>query len=156
MTSGDPSSQPPNDREVRIARTIGGPRELVFRAFVDPDQVAKWWAPDGFEVPRESVAVEPGVGGHIHFTMAQSGGGPEYPVRFEIVEFVEPELLVFTSPAMPEVGILVPTRTRVTFEADGDSTRVTVTQGPHPDEMARSAEAGWQGSFDKLDALFSS
>jgi uncharacterized protein YndB with AHSA1/START domain len=156
MTSGDPSSQPPNDREVRIARTIGGPRELVFRAFVDPDQVAKWWAPDGFEVPRESVAVEPGVGGHIHFTMAQSGGGPEYPVRFEIVEFVEPELLVFTSPAMPEVGILVPTRTRVTFEADGDSTRVTVTQGPHTDEMARSAEAGWQGSFDKLDALFSS
>jgi uncharacterized protein YndB with AHSA1/START domain len=156
MTSGDPSSQPPNDREVRIARTIGGPRELVFRAFVDPDQVAEWWAPDGFEVPRESVAVEPGVGGHIHFTMAQSGGGPEYPVRFEIVEFVEPELLVFTSPAMPEVGILVPTRTRVTFEADGDSTRVTVTQGPHTDEMARSAEAGWQGSFDKLDALFSS
>jgi uncharacterized protein YndB with AHSA1/START domain len=156
MTSGDASSQPPNDLEVRIARTIGGPRELVFKAFVDPDQVAKWWAPDGFEVPRDSVAVEPGVGGHIHFTMAQSGGGPDYPVRFEIVEFVEPELLVLTSPAMPEVGIYEPTRTRVLFEADGDETRVTVTQGPHTEEMARSAEAGWQGSFDKLAALFSS
>jgi uncharacterized protein YndB with AHSA1/START domain len=85
--------------------------------------------------------------------MAQSGGGPEYPVRFEIVEFVEPELLVMTSPAMPEVGIHEPTRTRVVFEADGDRTRVTVTQGPHSDEMARNAEAGWQGSFDKLEAL---
>jgi uncharacterized protein YndB with AHSA1/START domain len=150
------SLQPPADREVEIARTIGGPRELVFKAFVDPDQVAKWWAPDGFEVPRDSVDVEPGVGGHIHFTMAQSGGGPQYPVRFEIIEFVEPELLVLTSPAMPEVGILAPTRTRVVFEADGDKTRVTVTQGPHTEEMARSAEAGWQGSFDKLEALLSS
>ncbi len=148
------SLQPPGERELQVTRLIGGPPELVFQAWIEPDQVAKWWAPDGFSVPRESVDVEPGVGGHIHFTMAESGGGAEYPVRFEIVEFVEPELLVLTSPAMPEVGILEPTRTRAVFEADGDGTRITVNQGPHTDEMLRMAAAGWEGSFDKLEALF--
>ena len=152
--TGDPGFQPPGERDVQIIRTIGGPREVVFEAFLDPDQIAKWWAPDGFEVPRDTVDVERGRGGYIHFTMAQSGGGPEYPVRFEIVEFVEPELLVLASPALPEVGILEPTQTHVFFEPDGAGTRVTVTQGPHDDEMRPRAGAGWEGSFDKLEALF--
>jgi uncharacterized protein YndB with AHSA1/START domain len=148
--------QPPGERELHLSRVIAGPPELVFAAWIDPDQVARWWAPEGFHVPRESVDVEPGVGGHIHFTMAQIDGGAEYPVRFEIVEFVEAELLAMTSPAMPEVGILEPTRTRAVFEAEGEGTRITVTQGPHTDQMLRSAQAGWEGSFDKLEAVFAS
>jgi uncharacterized protein YndB with AHSA1/START domain len=143
-------------RQVQIAHVFDAPPELVFEAFVDPDQVAQWWAPEGFEVPRESVDVDARVGGRIHFTMAESGGGAEYPVHFEIVELSRPQLLVMRSPAMPEVGIDEPTLTRVELEPDGDGTRVTVTQGPHTDEMAANAEAGWRGSFEKLDVLLGS
>jgi len=140
-------------RQVTITHVFDAPPELVFDAFVDPDQVAEWWAPEGFHVPRDTVDVDARAGGRIHFTMAESDGGAEYPVRFEILEMSRPQLLVMRSPAMPEVGIAEPTLTRVEFEDAGAGTRVTVTQGPHTDEMAGMAEAGWRGSFDKLDVL---
>ena len=112
MTS-DPTRGAASERELQITRVISAPRELVFDAFVDPDQVAGWWAPQGLEVPRETVEIEARAGGRIHFTMVDSRGGAEYPVRFEIVEYSEPELLALASPAMPDVGILEPTLTRV-------------------------------------------
>jgi uncharacterized protein YndB with AHSA1/START domain len=77
----------------------------------------------------------------------------DYPVRFEIVELREPELLVLSSEAMPEVGIAFPTVTRVVFEEEDGGTRLTITQGPHTGEMLPLARAGWSGSLDKLESL---
>jgi uncharacterized protein YndB with AHSA1/START domain len=140
-------------REVRISRAFRAPRELVFRAFVDPDQVAVWWAPDACEVPRETVQIEARGGGRIHFSMVDRAQGAVYPVRFEIVEISEPELLVLASEAQPEIGLPHPMLTRVVFEVDGDGTRVTVTQRPHTDEMQGRATLGWRQSLDKLERL---
>jgi uncharacterized protein YndB with AHSA1/START domain len=36
------------DSEIVITRVIRAPRELVWRAITDPEQVAEWWGPDGF------------------------------------------------------------------------------------------------------------
>jgi uncharacterized protein YndB with AHSA1/START domain len=139
-------------REVRISRTFDAPRELVFRAWLDPDQLAEWLAPAGLEVPRSSIEVDARPGGVIEYAMVEPGSGQNYPVRFEIVEISEPELLLFESPAQPEFGI-PETTTRVVFEEDGGRTSVTVTQGPHTDETIGDADAGWASIFDKLDAL---
>jgi uncharacterized protein YndB with AHSA1/START domain len=144
---------PTTDRHLTITRNLAAPRELVFEAWIDPDQVAQWWAPEGFHVPRESVEVEARVGGRLHFTMVDGRSGAEYPVHFEIAEMSKPELLVLTSPAVPDLGIMEPTVTRAVFEADGDTTRLTVTQGPHDDVMLRNADLGWRSSLDKLAAL---
>ena len=140
-------------REVRISRTFDAPRELVFRAWLDPDQIAEWLAPAGLEVPRPSITVDPRPGGLIEYAMFDSGAGQEYPVRWEIVELTEPELLVFESPAQPEFGFTERMTTRVVFEEDGDGTRVTITQGPHSDETIQDAQAGWTSVLDNLDAL---
>ena len=35
--------------EVRITRRFAAPRQLVFEAWTDPEQVANWWAPEGFD-----------------------------------------------------------------------------------------------------------
>jgi uncharacterized protein YndB with AHSA1/START domain len=141
------------DREVRISRTFDAPRELVFRAWLDPDQVAAWMAPAGLEVPRSSIEVDARPGGVIAYSMVDPSSGQEHPVRFEIVEMVEPELLLLESPAAPEVGVPQRTTTRVVFEQDGNRTTVSVTQGPHTDEMAPDAQAGWTSVFENLDAL---
>jgi uncharacterized protein YndB with AHSA1/START domain len=140
-------------REVRITRTFDAPRELVFRAWTDPDQLAEWLAPAGLEVPRSSVEVDARPGGLIAYAMLDPGDGREYPVRWEIVELTEPELLVLDSPPQPEFGFVERMTTRVVFEEDGDRTTVTITQGPHTDETIQDAEAGWTSVLDKLEAL---
>jgi hypothetical protein len=43
--------------------------------------------------------------------------------------------------------------TRVVLEDDGDRTTVTVTQGPHTDEMVPQATAGWTSILENLDSL---
>lgn len=37
-----------SEREVFTTRTIAAGRERVFKAWTDPDQLARWWGPNGF------------------------------------------------------------------------------------------------------------
>jgi uncharacterized protein YndB with AHSA1/START domain len=155
MTS-DPSPRAASAREVRITRVFRAPRELVFTAWIDPDQIAVWWAPEECEIPRDTVEVDLRVGGRIHFSMVETDSGVVYRVRFEIVEMSKPELLVLASDADPEIGLEYPMVTRVAFDVEGDGTRVTVTQGPHTEAMEDRAAGGWTGSLDKLERLLNS
>jgi uncharacterized protein YndB with AHSA1/START domain len=140
-------------REVRITRTFDAPRELVFRAWTDPDQLAEWLAPAGLEVPRSSVEVDARPGGLIEYAMVDPGDGQRYPVRWEVIELTEPELLVLESPPQPEFGFVERMTTRVVFEEEGDRTRVSITQGPHTDETIQDADAGWSSVLDNLESL---
>jgi uncharacterized protein YndB with AHSA1/START domain len=139
-------------REVRVTHVFDAPREAVFGAWTDPEQVARWWAPDGFEVPPESVEIEPTVGGRFHLTMAESGGSGRFPYHSEIIEISEPELIVLRAEAIPEADI-GETVTRVVFEEEGGRTRMTVTSGPYTDEMRGNAEAGWYGVIANLEKV---
>ena len=142
-------------REVEITRTFDAPRELVFRAWLDPEQIVAWMAPAGLEVPRSSVHVDARAGGRISYSMVDPSSGQEYPVIFEIVEISEPELLLFESPAQPELGFPERTSTRVELEEEGGRTTVTITQAGHTDETIRDAEVGWTSILEKLDRLLS-
>jgi uncharacterized protein YndB with AHSA1/START domain len=139
------------DQEVLITRIFEAPRERVFRAWTDPDEVAAWYGPEHFDTPRERINIDLRVGGRYELTMVQRGSGAEYPVRYEIVELVEPELIVLRSDPMPEIDMHGPTLTRVEFHDHGDKTRMTLVDGPYPD--SGHAEAGWSAAFDKLAAL---
>lgn len=150
MTS-KPSPRSPSRREVRITRLFRAPRELVFKAWIDPDQVAAWWSPEEYEIPRETVEIDPRAGGRIHFSMVELATGAVDPVRFDILEISQPELLVLASDPKPEIGLPYPMITRVMFEAHGDHTLVTVTQGPHTEDAQTRASAGWLEALDKLD-----
>jgi uncharacterized protein YndB with AHSA1/START domain len=140
-------------REVRFTHFFEAPPETVFAAWTDPDQVARWWAPEGFEIPRDSVVIEPRVGGRFHLTMVVPGGEERHPLRSEFVELAEPRLIVMRAEAIPEAGIVEPTITRVELEPEGVGTRMTITAGPYTDEMAPSAEAGLRGITANLDNL---
>jgi uncharacterized protein YndB with AHSA1/START domain len=152
MTS-QPSRRPGSRREVRITRRFRAPREVVFKAWIDPDQIAAWWAPEHCEIPRETVEIEPHIGGRIDFSMVELAGAAVYPVRFKILEISAPELLVLASDPQPEIGLVYPMITRAVFETDGDGTLVTVTQGPHAEETQGGATAGWTEALEKLEKL---
>jgi uncharacterized protein YndB with AHSA1/START domain len=141
------------NEHVNIDRTFDASREEVWSAWTDPAQLAEWWGPGGFHTPPDSIDLDLRPGGHFHLTMIQTDNGSEFPVRFDVVEVIEYELLVLFSPAQPELGLVTDTTTRVEFSDDGHGTRIRLTDGPYEGEMAKMADMGWGDQFDKLAAL---
>jgi uncharacterized protein YndB with AHSA1/START domain len=141
-----------NDRQVLITRIFEAPRERVFRTWTDPDDVAVWYGPEHFDTPRDRIRIDLRVGGRYELTMVRRDDGAEFPVGYEILEIVEPELLVLRSDPLPEVGMPDPIVLRVEFHDHGEKTRMTLSDGPYPVEARGHAEAGWTAAFDKLAA----
>ena len=151
----DSTSVPATDRQVLITRIFDAPRERVFAAWTDPDQVAAWYGPAHLDTPREKVDIDLRVGGRWELTMVRRDTGAEYPVRYEIVELAAPELIVLRCEPMPEMGLPEGTVTRVEFHDHGDKTRMTLSDGPYP-AGGGHAEAGWNSAFEKLAVLLGS
>jgi uncharacterized protein YndB with AHSA1/START domain len=139
------------EQHVTVTRVFDAPRDVVFRAWTDPDQVAEWWGPESVHTPREFIEIDLRVGGRFHLAMVRGESGARFPLEYEIVELEPPALLVLRHEAMPEMGQPVPTTTRVELQEDGDRTRVTVTDGPFL--ASAPAEAGWIGALAKLERL---
>jgi hypothetical protein len=126
--------------EIVITRVLDAPPDAVFRAWTDPEEVAAWYGPEQFSAER--VRIDLRVGGRWELVMVRRDGAGEFPVGYEIVELVAPELLVLRS------GDIV---TRVELAAAGRGTRLTLTDGPYP-SGGEHAEAGWTAALDKLAA----
>jgi len=146
----------PDAKELVITRIFDAPRELVYRAFIDPDQLARWFAPAGFSVPRDSVDIDAQPGGHQRLEMV-SDDDPSVrsPVNARLIEVVENELLVGVEDWEGVPGQQEPTRMylRLEFHDEGGKTRLVLRQGPYTEQMEGPAREGWNSSFTKLDAL---
>ncbi|GAA4586587.1 uncharacterized protein YndB with AHSA1/START domain [Actinoplanes octamycinicus] len=142
--------------ELVITRIFDAPRDLVYRAFVDPDQLAAWFGPVGWSVPRDSIDIDPRPGGSQKLTMVNDADpSMSSPVNATFVEVVENELLVGEEDVshIPDFGAdkLV---MRIEFhDEDGGRTRLVLTQSPFPAAMETGAREGWGSSFTKLDKI---
>lgn len=156
-----PSTTARASRIVELTRVFDAPRERVFRAFVDPDLMAAWWGPDGFHTPRRGLTVEAHAGGRHEKTMVLDSAeiaagmgvavGAEFPDNARILEIAPPELLVLTSDAQPDFGLVERTITRIEFHAEGPArTRLVLIDGPYNEMMGAHAQAGWTQSLEKL------
>lgn len=144
---------------LHIERVFDAPRELVWKAFTDPGEVAQWFGPVGYHVPRESVEIDLRVGGVYKLEMVPDSD--EYPPAGEssgtIVELVENELLVNEEKIEGEMveffgADLIRMRLELHDEPDG-RTRIVLDQGPYGEAVLGDAKTGWESSFTKLDAL---
>jgi uncharacterized protein YndB with AHSA1/START domain len=150
-----PDSATQSGRQVAIVRTFEAPPEQVFEAWVDPAQVARWWGPDEFETPADSVVIDLRPGGRYDLLMVETRTGESSAVRQEILEVTAPELLVLRHEPMPEHGLLEPMVTRVEFHEHEGGTRLEVIGGPYTPEMSPFVEQGWGEQLDKLVRLLS-
>ena len=48
------------DREIVTTRVMDAPRELVFKAWTDPDHLVHWWGPTGFTNTFHEFDLKPG------------------------------------------------------------------------------------------------
>lgn len=108
------------DREIVLTRLLDAPRELVWRAWTEPEHLIKWWGPTGFTNTFHEIDVRPG--GVWRFVMhAPDGTDYDNFVRFR--EVLPPERLVYDQGQTVDEPWFQAT---VTFEADGDRTLITL------------------------------
>lgn len=140
-------------QEVTITRIINAPREVVFKAWIDADQLKQWWGPKGFTNPVCELDPRPGGAIRIHM---RAPDGVVYPMTGKILELVEPERLVFSSAALDKEGnAMFENLNTVTFAEQGAQTKLTLhTKVMTATEQAaahlRGMEEGWKLTLDRL------
>jgi uncharacterized protein YndB with AHSA1/START domain len=144
----------PSDRQIRMERVFDAPRELVYRAFTEPELVPRWW---GFRTSKTVVdKMEVRPGGSWRYVQV-SPDGTEHAFRGEYLELRPPERITWTFEYEPMPGhILVES---MTFEAIGvDRTRAvtlsTFDTTEERDGMLQSGmETGATESYERLAEL---
>jgi uncharacterized protein YndB with AHSA1/START domain len=132
---------PPIDREFTITRVYDAPREVVWRAWTDPEHVARWFGPRGITTPLSTITMDVRPGGSFELTMVSDDDGKEYPSGGTYLEVLAPERLVWRD---RDIDLTV----TVTFTDLGGRTEMTC----HVVGRTGGAEAydGWSTMFDKL------
>jgi uncharacterized protein YndB with AHSA1/START domain len=141
-------------QEITITRVFDAPRELVWKAWTEPEQLAHWWGPRGTILASVTMDVRPGGTFRVTSVSEEGGpgeeGGPEMTVAGVYLEVVEPERLVFEEPAEDawhEGAVSVLTLTDL---GDGRTEMVVHTTIQTTDELRGAAQAGMASSFDRL------
>jgi len=142
----------PSDRVVHIERVFDAPRELVWRAFTEPELVAQWWG-RGNRLDIERMDVD--RGGHWRFVEHSAEGVHGFEGRYR--EVSPPERLVWTFEwdGMPGY-VAVDT---MTLEDIGDGrTKVISTSLFHTTEerdgmLSSGMQTGLDKSYAALDRL---
>lgn len=161
-----------NDQNgIVIERVFDAPRELVWKAWTEPEMIKKWWGPQGFTAP--SIKVDLKVGGKYIFAMKGPEGSEWDKVMYSAGEFreiVPNEKIISTDYFSDENGNKMspsdygqdpnsPSEMEVviTFEdVEDGKTKLTITY-PKPESeeqfqaMLKSGmKEGWNSSLDKL------
>jgi uncharacterized protein YndB with AHSA1/START domain len=136
---------------VRLHRVLRAPPERIYRAFLDPDALAKWLPPDGFTGKAHQMDAR--VGGSFRMSFTNFGSGASHSFGGTYLELVPNERLRYTDrfddPNLP--GEMV---TTVTLRAVACGTELTAVQEGIPDVIpAEMCYLGWQESLTLLARL---
>ncbi len=138
------------DRVLVITRIFDAPPSLVFKAWTEPEHLARWQGPRGFTTTVLSGDLRPGGSYRMHMRGPQ---GDDHWLQGSYREIREPDRLVFTScwtdqhgnPNGPETTLTL------TFEPHGAKTRFTLHQAGFESVTARDLHrGGWNSSLDRL------
>lgn len=148
-------------QELVITRIFDAPRDLIWKAWTDPEHLKRWWGPKDFDSPACQLDLR--VGGRYLFCM-RSPDGQEFWSTGVYLEIVPLERLVYTDSFADAHGNVVSAdhygmaadfplemQVTITFEDYQGKTRMTLQHAGLPaGEMNDQTGAGWNESFDKL------
>lgn len=143
--------------DLSITRRIQAPRQLLWRAWTEPELVKQWFTPRPWTTPIVELDVRPG--GRSRMVM-RGPDGSEHDNLGVYLEVVPGQRLVFTD-AYTEAWTPSekPFMTGVIeFEDEGNGTRYTATARHWTEEDRAGHEqmgfqAGWNAATDQLEAL---
>ena len=120
---------------IEISRTFQAPRERVWKAWTDPDELAVWWGRRGWSARREEITMDVRPGGAFRVVSVNDADGREMVNEGVYREVVEPERLSFgeTTVTFTDLG---DGRTRMDFRSAAE----------HPPRAA----GGLASAFERL------
>jgi uncharacterized protein YndB with AHSA1/START domain len=111
----------PGKQEIVMTRVFDAPRELLFKAFTDPELFAKWWGPRRLTNDIDRMDVRPGGSWRV---VQRDDAGHEFPFHGVYHDVVSPQRIVQTFEFEGAPGhVLLQT---ATFEDLEGSTRLTM------------------------------
>ena len=139
----------PADRVLKIERVFDAPRDLVFKAWTEPEHMSRWWGPRGFKSTVLKNELRPGGAYRIHML----GPDGDHWTQGVYREVVPPERLVMVGSWADAKGN--PTRPETTltllFEDLGEKTKLTLHNAIFESVTARDAHNnGWTSALDCL------
>ncbi|MGZ8312370.1 MAG: SRPBCC family protein [Allosphingosinicella sp.] len=81
-----------------LERTFDAPRELVWKAWTDPELLRRWWAPRPYQTPECEIDLRPGG---VFYTRMTGPDGFDSSGRGCFLEVVPGEKIVWTSALGP-------------------------------------------------------
>ncbi len=137
--------------EIVTTRLLDAPRELVWRAFTDHEQISAWWGPAGFRTT--TLASDVRAGGSWTHTM-RGPDGRDWPNHIAYTRVEPPALLAWDHGTAPGAEPLF--RVVVTFEEVGERTLLTLRHrfpsAEARDENIRTV-GSVQGAIDTTERL---
>lgn len=146
-----------------IERVFDAPRELVWKAWTDPEMLRQWWGPNNVKIPE--CVVELRVGGKFYIVMeAGEAMGPykgtKWPMLAEFTVVEPNSKLSYNAQAWTEgqkEGTMIDQTTELTLAEENDKTKlklVAAIRKTGPGLGAQMAVQGMQGGLtQELDKL---
>ncbi len=146
--------------EFKISRTFDAPRDLVWKAFTEPERLMHWWGPAGFTMLSAKVELTPD--GVFHYGMKSPDGIVMWG-KWTYWEIVPPEKLVTIVSFSDESGGITihpwnPDWPRemistMTLVEEGGRTTITITAIPY--NGSETEIATFNASHDSMEQGFS-
>jgi len=155
MTPGSGTETNLEQRTLLIERTFDAPRDLVFKAWTDPNHMKHWWGPRGFASTVLTMDFRTGGAYRIHM---RSPENTDHWTQGVYREIVPSERLVMVGSWTDEHGnpTTPETTTTVTFEEHAGKTKLTL-HATFESVTARDAHrGGWNSSFERLATYLAS
>lgn len=146
----------PGKQEILIEREFDAPRDIIFKAFTDPELYVKWVGPRGLTMTLETF--EPRDGGSWRYIQKDEEGN-EFAFHGVNHEVTAPERIIgtFEWEGLPERGHVI-LQTAILEELPGNRTKL-IQQSVFQNVMDRDGmmqsgmDVGVEDSYQRLDEL---
>jgi uncharacterized protein YndB with AHSA1/START domain len=136
---------------IEITRVFDAPRELVFKAWTEPERFAVWYGGPEGEIPMETCSMDVRPGGEWRALMIFGPERREIPFSGVYREVVEPERLVFTVTDQDPAEFNDLVTVILTDLGDGKTEMFfSQTGGGLTEQGYEAAKKGWGGFFDTM------
>ena len=136
---------------IRLHRVLRAAPEKVYRAFLDPDAMAKWLPPNGFTGKVHEIDARAGGSYRMSFTNFTTGQSHSFGGTY--LELVPHERIRYTD-KFDDPNLAGEMQVTITFKEVSCGTELNVVQEGVPDVIpAEACYLGWQESLILLAKL---